>query len=218
MSDARVLLGVLVELGLIVPANDQPAGGARRGRPGRGRRAEGIAHPGRDDGPLICRGMGVGGSFGGGEELGLFITAAIAVHNIPESLAISLVLVPRGTPVWTAAGGGIFTSLPQPVKALPPFLFVLVFDPFLPVGFGLAGGRGDDLDGVREAHPGRARRRIRPHRGGGRHARLRCPLRGVDLCPSRVRAGRGSAVLPRTACCDAKRPRTAVGRLSGHRF
>jgi hypothetical protein len=33
-----------------------------------------------------------------------------------------------------------------------------------------------------------------------------------------VRAGRGSAVLPRTACCDAKRPRTAVGRLSGHRF
>ena len=162
--------------------------------------------------------MGVGGSFGGGEELGLFITAAIAVHNIPEGLAISLVLVLRGTPVWTAAGWSIFTSLPQPIMALPPFLFVLVFDPFLPVGFGLAGGRGDDLDGVREAHPGRARRRIRPHRGGGRHARLRCPLRGVDLCPSRVRAGRGSAVLPRTACCDAKRPQTAVGRLSGHRF
>jgi zinc transporter ZupT len=48
--------------------------------------------------------VGVGVSFGGGEELGVFITAAIAVHNIPEGLAISLVLVPRGTPVWTAAG------------------------------------------------------------------------------------------------------------------
>ena len=54
----------------------------------------------------------MGGSFGGGEELGLFITAAIAVHKIPESLAISLVLVLRGTPVWTAAGWSIFTSLP----------------------------------------------------------------------------------------------------------
>ena len=49
--------------------------------------------------------MGVGGSFGGGEGLGLFVTAAIVVQNIPEGLAISLGLVPRGTPVWRRRGG-----------------------------------------------------------------------------------------------------------------
>ena len=43
----------------------------------------------------FTEGVGVGVSFGGGIELGLFITLAIAVHNIPEGLAISLVLVPR---------------------------------------------------------------------------------------------------------------------------
>ena len=88
----------------------------------------------------FAEGVGVGVSFGGGNELGAFITAAIAVHNIPEGLAISLVLVPRGTPVWKAAGWSIFTSLPQPLMAVPAFLFVLFFEPILPVGLGLAAG------------------------------------------------------------------------------
>lgn len=88
----------------------------------------------------FAEGVGVGVSFGGGDELGLFITAAIAVHNIPEGLAISLVLIPRGTPIWKAAGWSIFTSLPQPLMALPAYLFVLIFEPFLPVGLGLAAG------------------------------------------------------------------------------
>ena len=51
----------------------------------------------------FAEGVGVGVSFGGSGELATFITAAIAVHNIPEGLAISLVLVPRGVPVWQAA-------------------------------------------------------------------------------------------------------------------
>ncbi len=88
----------------------------------------------------FTEGIGVGVSFGGGDELGLFITAAIAVHNIPEGLAISLVLIPRGTPIWKAAAWSIFTSLPQPLMAVPAFLFVLAFQPFLPVGLGLAAG------------------------------------------------------------------------------
>ena len=40
--------------------------------------------------------VGLGVSFGDGMALGLFITLAIAVHYIPEGLAINLVLVPRG--------------------------------------------------------------------------------------------------------------------------
>ena len=88
----------------------------------------------------FTEGVGVGVSFGGGEELGAFITAAIAVHNIPEGLAISLVLVPRGVTAWRAAGWSVFTSLPQPLMAVPAFLLVEWFAPLLPAGLGFAGG------------------------------------------------------------------------------
>ena len=88
----------------------------------------------------FTEGVGVGVSFGGGEALGAFITAAIAVHNIPEGLAISLVLVPRGVAAWRAAGWSIFSSLPQPLMAVPAFLLVEWFEPVLPIGLGFAGG------------------------------------------------------------------------------
>jgi ZIP family zinc transporter len=88
----------------------------------------------------FTEGVGVGVSFGGGRELGLLITIAIAVHNIPEGLAISLVLIPRGTSVLRAGWWSIFSSLPQPLMAVPAFLFVLLFEPILPFGLGLAGG------------------------------------------------------------------------------
>jgi zinc transporter ZupT len=88
----------------------------------------------------FAEGIGVGVSFGDTQELGIFITTAIAIHNIPEGLAISLVLIPRGTSVWKSAGWSIFSSLPQPLMAVPAFLFVLFFQPFLPVGLGLAAG------------------------------------------------------------------------------
>lgn len=85
-------------------------------------------------------GIGVGVSFGGGEDLGILMTVAIAIHNVPEGLAISLVLVPRGVSVLMAGWWSVFSSLPQPLLAVPAFLFVSVFEPFLPVGLGLAAG------------------------------------------------------------------------------
>jgi zinc transporter ZupT len=88
----------------------------------------------------FAEGIGVGVSYGGGGSFGAFISFAIAVHNIPEGLAISLVLIPRGVSAWKAIGWSIFSSLPQPLMAVPAFLFVLVFRPFLPVGLGLAAG------------------------------------------------------------------------------
>ena len=88
----------------------------------------------------MTEGVGVGVSFGGGETLGAYITAAIAIHNIPEGLAISLVMVPLGTPVWKAALWSIFSSLPQPLLAVPAFLLVEVFRPVLPLGLGFAAG------------------------------------------------------------------------------
>lgn len=88
----------------------------------------------------MAEGIGVGVSFGGGRALGLFITVAIAVHNIPEGLAISLVLVPRGESVGRAAWWSVFSSLPQPILAVPAFLFVETFRAVLPVGLGFAAG------------------------------------------------------------------------------
>lgn len=88
----------------------------------------------------FSEGVGVGVSFGGGQELGSLITAAIAVHNIPEGLAISLVLVPRGTSPWRAGFWSIFSSLPQPLMAIPAYLFVQAFQPVLPAGLGFAAG------------------------------------------------------------------------------
>jgi zinc transporter, ZIP family len=88
----------------------------------------------------FTEGVGVGVSFGGGVELGLFITLAIAVHNIPEGLAISLVLVPRGVSWSRAAFWSVFSSLPQPLMAVPAFVFVETFRPLLPYGLGFAAG------------------------------------------------------------------------------
>jgi zinc transporter ZupT len=88
----------------------------------------------------FTEGVSVGVSFSGGLDLGLFITTAIAVHNIPEGLAISLVLIPRGMSPLKAAWWSIFSSLPQPLMAVPAFLFVEIFQTYLPMGLGFAGG------------------------------------------------------------------------------
>ena len=88
----------------------------------------------------FTEGAGVGVSFGDGATLGLLIAIAIAVHNIPEGFAVSLVLVPRGTGVARAAAWSIVTSLPQPLVAVPAFLFVEEFRSLLPLGLGFAGG------------------------------------------------------------------------------
>lgn len=88
----------------------------------------------------FAEGVSVGVSFAADDGLSTYITSAIAVHNIPEGLAISVVLVPLGTPVFKAALWSIFSSLPQPLAAVPAFVLVEAFEPFLPIGLGFAAG------------------------------------------------------------------------------
>lgn len=141
-SDYRTIAGVLVGVGFIAAA-EKLLGDQHGFQVGELRGADALKMlmiVGVMTVHSFAEGVGVGVSFGGGTDLGSLITVAIAVHNIPEGLAISLVLVPRGTSAWRAAGWSVFSSVPQPLMAVPAYLFVTIFRPFLPFGLGLAGG------------------------------------------------------------------------------
>ena len=108
----------------------------------------------------FAEGVGLGVSYRGGDALGVFVTIAIAIHNIPEGLAIALILVPRGSSVRSASAWGVVSSLPQPLMAVPAFLFVETFAEVLPYGLGFAAGAMASMvlselipDARREARP-----------------------------------------------------------------
>ncbi|PON95108.1 Zinc/iron permease [Trema orientale] len=87
-------------------------------------------------------GSGVGVSFAGskGFSQGLLVTLAIAVHNIPEGLAVSMVLASRGVSPQNAMLWSVITSLPQPLVAVPAFVCADAFNKFLPFCTGFAAG------------------------------------------------------------------------------
>lgn len=89
----------------------------------------------------FSEGVAVGVSFGSGEvTLAVLVTLAIAIHNIPEGLAVSLPLRAEGFSGWACIWWAIFTSLPQPLMAVPAALAVAVFEPLVPLGLGFAAG------------------------------------------------------------------------------
>ncbi len=89
----------------------------------------------------IPEGLAIGVGFATGElRFGLLLGLAIAVHNVPEGIAVSLPLRAKGVSLWRCAGYAVFTSLPQPVFAVPAFLAVSLARQLVPAGLGFAGG------------------------------------------------------------------------------
>ncbi|KAL0045347.1 hypothetical protein WJX82_004386 [Trebouxia sp. C0006] len=90
----------------------------------------------------LGEGCGVGVSFCGtrGWAQGVLVSLAIGLHNIPEGLAVATVLVSRGVGPKKAAWWALFTALPQPLLAVPSFMFVDTFTFLLPLALGFAAG------------------------------------------------------------------------------
>jgi len=88
----------------------------------------------------VSEGISIGVSFGSGQQLGKFIAMSLAVHNIPEGLAVALVSTSKKQSTLRAGLWAVFTSLPQPIMAIPAFLSVKAFSPLLPLGLGFASG------------------------------------------------------------------------------
>jgi len=74
------------------------------------------------------------------EHIGLLVVVSLAIHNIPEGIAVSLLLMNQGMGVWMASLFAIVANIPQPLMAIPAFLFLDAFSVWLPVGYGLASG------------------------------------------------------------------------------
>ncbi len=89
----------------------------------------------------IPEGLAIGVGFATGElRFGLLLGLAIAIHNVPEGIAVCLPLRAKGVALWKCAAYAIFTSLPQPVFAVPAFLVVSLARSLVPAGLGFAGG------------------------------------------------------------------------------
>jgi len=88
----------------------------------------------------FTEGVGIGVSFGKSSKIGEFISTTLALHNIPEGLAVALVLIPKKISLLNTALWCIFTSIPQPLMAVPAYEFVQYFTPILPIGLGFAAG------------------------------------------------------------------------------
>ena len=88
----------------------------------------------------FAEGAAVGVSFGGGGTLAATITLAVAVHNIPEGLAVSAVMRPQGASILSCMWWSFLSSVPQPLAAVPAFIFVSRASGALPYGLGFAAG------------------------------------------------------------------------------
>ncbi|MEM9083330.1 MAG: ZIP family metal transporter [Planctomycetota bacterium] len=93
----------------------------------------------------LPEGIAVGVGFGSAAQshtlaFGYAVCIAIAIHNIPEGLAIGLALRAQDVSPTRCVAWSIFTSLPQPLAAVPAAAMVWLFEPLLSAGMGFAGG------------------------------------------------------------------------------
>lgn len=87
----------------------------------------------------VGEGMSIA-STAGVNNLGDFVMASLAVHNIPEGVAVSMVMVNKGMSVWHGSLCAILTNLPQPIVAIPAYIFLKAHQGILPLALGFSCG------------------------------------------------------------------------------
>ncbi|MGJ3252814.1 MAG: ZIP family metal transporter [Elainellaceae cyanobacterium] len=88
-------------------------------------------------------GVAIGVGYGAQDpatRLGLLLAIAISIQNIPEGLAVTLPLRAEQVSVTRCVLWSIFSSVPQPIAAIPAFLAVSFFQQLLPYALAFAAG------------------------------------------------------------------------------
>lgn len=92
----------------------------------------------------IPEGVAVGVGYTSGElqssSLGDYIALAIGIHNIPEGLAVAIPMRLAGMSIGCCFLMAVFTSIPQPLAAIPAVFLAWFFQPLMPSLMGFAAG------------------------------------------------------------------------------
>ncbi|MCB1173776.1 MAG: ZIP family metal transporter [Leptospiraceae bacterium] len=89
----------------------------------------------------VPEGLAVGVGFGGGnDDSGLLLALAIAVQNMPEGLVVAIGLVSEGSSRNRAFWMALLSGLVEPVAAVIGFTATAVTQAVLPIALGFAGG------------------------------------------------------------------------------
>jgi ZIP family zinc transporter len=86
-------------------------------------------------------GMAIGVGFSGGDtSVGIPLTAAIAIQDIPEGLVVAVALRTVAYAPWQAAAAGALSGLAEPLGAIFSVALTSGFAPLYPAGLGFAAG------------------------------------------------------------------------------
>jgi len=88
----------------------------------------------------IPEGVAVGAGYMHAPKFGIFIALAIALHNIPEGIATALPLYSSGFGRWKALGTAFLSGLAEPIGAILAVLFLSSFSALIPGALAFAGG------------------------------------------------------------------------------
>ena len=68
------------------------------------------------------------------------VIISLAIHNIPEGIAVSLLLMSQGMSLSMSSLYAAISNIPQPLIAIPAYLFLSSYTSLLPFGYGMAAG------------------------------------------------------------------------------
>jgi len=74
------------------------------------------------------------------DRLGLYVLISLAIHNIPEGVAVAMMMINKGLSAPQASMCAVLSNLPQPLIALPAYVFLEYYKRYVPFGLGFSSG------------------------------------------------------------------------------